>query len=175
MTKNNRKETWRKYVLSVLSLAVATTLSMGILTACTDDSSDSDDEDTTVSATDTQLLKNGNFEFYSDKDVEDVIDKHGVINTPTSWSFTAGSPTSDTASGIIDTADWDYFTKTGGYPFTTYTKDDEEVTTFASIDEAVAHWEDDNVSAYDRLKFLDIYEDEIDDLDEDSAEAELYA
>ena len=175
MTKNNRKETWRKYVLSVLSLAVATTLSMGILTACTDDPSDSDDEDTTVSATDTQLLKNGNFEFYSDRDVEDVIDKHGVINTPTSWSFTAGSPTSDTASGIINTADWDYFTKTGGYPFTTYTKDDEEVTTFASIDEAVAHWEDDNVSAYDRLKFLDIYEDEIDDLDEDSAEAELFA
>ena len=152
MAKNNRTETWRKYVLSVLSLTVATTLSLGVFTACSDGSEDSDDEDTTVSATDTQLIRNGNFEFYSDKE-----------------------PTSDTASGIIDTADWSYFTQTGGYPFSTYTKDDEEVTTFASIDEAAAHWEDDNVSAYDRLKFLEIYEDEIDDLDDGSDEAELFA
>ena len=174
MAKNNRKETWRKYVLSVLSLTVATTLSMGILTACTEDTEDPEDEDTTVSATDTQLLRNGNFEFYSDKDVEELIDRHGVINSPTNWSFTAGSPTSDTSSGIINTADWAYYTRTGGYPFKTYTKDDEEVTTFESIAEAVAHWEDENVSAYDRLNFLTIYEDEIDDLDSDSAEAELF-
>ncbi len=174
MAKNNRKETWRKYVLSVLSLTVATTLSMGILTACTEDTEDPEDEDTTVSATDTQLLRNGNFEFYSDKDVEELIDRHGVINSPTNWSFTAGSPTSDTSSGIINTADWAYYTRTGGYPFRTYTKDDEEVTTFESIAEAVAHWEDENVSAYDRLNFLTIYEDEIDDLDSDSAEAELF-
>ena len=175
MAKNNRTETWRKYVLSVLSLTVATTLSLGVFTACSDGPEDSDDEDTTVSATDTQLIRNGNFEFYSDKDVEEVIEKRGVVNTPNNWTFSAGTPTSDTASGIIDTADWSYFTQTGGYPFSTYTKDDEEVTTFASIDEAAAHWEDDNVSAYDRLKFLEIYEDEIDDLDDGSDEAELFA
>ena len=175
MAKNNRTETWRKYVLSVLSLTVATTLSLGVFTACSDGSEDSDDEDTTVSATDTQLIRNGNFEFYSDKDVEKLIEKHGVVNTPNNWTFSAGTPTSDTASGIIDSADWSYFTRTGGYPFSTYTKDDEEVTTFASIEEAAAHWEDDNVSAYDRLKFLDVYEDEIDDLDDDSEEAELFA
>lgn len=175
MAKNNRTETWRKYVLSVLSLTVATTLSLGVFTACSDGSDTSDDEDTTVSQADTQLLRNGNFEFYSDKDVEDVIDRHGVVNTPNNWTFSAGSPSSDTASGIINTADWTYFTSSGGYPFSTYTKDDEEVTTFASIEEAAAHWEDDNVSAYDRLKFLDLYEDEIDDLDDDSEEAELFA
>ena len=175
MAKNNRTETWRKYVLSVLSLTVATTLSLGVFTACSDGSEDSDDEDTTVSATDTQLIRNGNFEFYSDKDVEEVIEKRGVVNTPNNWTFSAGTPTSDTASGIIDTADWSYFTQTGGYPFSTYTKDDEEVTTFASVEEAAAHWEDDNVSAYDRLKFLEIYEDEIDDLDDGSDEAELFA
>ena len=73
MAKNNRTETWRKYVLSVLSLTVATTLSLGVFTACSDGPEDSDDEDTTVSATDTQLIRNGNFEFYSDKDVEEVI------------------------------------------------------------------------------------------------------
>ncbi len=174
MAKNNRKETWRKYVLSVLSLTVATSLSLGILTACTDDTQDTDDDDTTVSATDTQLIRNGNFEFYSDKDVEDVIEKYGVVNSPNNWTFGAGSPTSDTASGIVDTADWSYFTKTGGYNFSTYTKDDEEVTTFASIEEAAEHWEDDNVSAYDRLKFLEIYEDEIDDLDSGSEAAELF-
>ena len=174
MAKNNRKETWRKYVLSALSLTVATTLSLGILTACTDDTQDTDDDDSTVSATDTQLIRNGNFEFYSDKDIEEVREKLGVVNTPNNWTFSAGSPTSDTASGIIDAADWAYFTRTGGYPFTTYTKDDEEVTTFASVEDAAAHWEDENVSAYDRLKFLDIYEDEIDDLDENSAEAELF-
>ena len=106
MAKNNRKETWRKYVLSVLSLTVATSLSLGILTACTDDTQDTDDDDTTVSATDTQLIRNGNFEFYSDKDVEDVIEKYGVVNSPNNWTFGAGSPTSDTASGIVDTADW---------------------------------------------------------------------
>ena len=103
MAKNNRTETWRKYVLSVLSLTVATTLSLGVFTACSDGSDTSDDEDTTVSQADTQLLRNGNFEFYSDKDVEDVIDRHGVVNTPNNWTFSAGSPSSDTASGIINT------------------------------------------------------------------------
>lgn len=174
MAKFYQSEKWRKQALRLLSVTAAATLSLGVFASCAEATTEEED-DSSVSATDTQLIKNGNFEFYGDKDTEELIDKRGVINTPDSWSFTSGSPTSDTASGILDAAEWTYYTRTGGYAFSTYTKDGEDVTTFSSIDEAYAHWEDDTVSAYDRLKFLSLYEEEIDDLDANSKEAELFA
>ena len=175
---------WKKRTLTALSLALATTLSFGIFSACATNPDDGDDDtESKVAPTDTQIIKNGNFEFYSDKlvDPDDngkPLDKHNIISTPDSWSFTSGSPSSNTQSGVIDTKDWDYFTKTGGYSFKTFTKgegdDAKEVTTFETIAEAYANWENANVSAYDRLKFLDLFDDEIDDLSASSAEAKMF-
>lgn len=178
MAKFFQTEKWKKRTLTVLSVAFAASLSMGVFAACTTNSVNPEESDP-VSPTDTQLLRNGNFEFYSDNNQSDALKKLKGINSPDSWSFTSGSPSSDTASGIISMGEWAYFTRTGGYNFPTYMKgeegSEEEVTTFSSIDDAVAHWEDENVSAYDRIKFLDIYDEEIDALDSNSEAAKLFA
>ena len=152
---------FRRRSLTALTLALSASLTLGVLAACTTpDNTTEDEEEETTSQTDTQKIRNGNFEFYSEMDVEDKKEKLDLISSPTSWSFTSGSPTSDTTSGIIDTTEWNYLSASGR--------------ALTSIEDAYAHWNDDEVTAYDRLKFLDEFEDEIDDLDSDSAEAKLF-
>ena len=183
MAKIFENKKWKKKTLTALSVALAASLSFGVLAACATTTEEPEEEEK-VAPTDTQVIKNGNFEFYSDKlvDPDDngkPLGKYNIISTPDSWSFTSGSPSSDTKSGVIDSKDWNYFTKTGGYSFKTFTKgegdDAKEVTTFQTIAEAYANWENENVSAYDRLKFLDIFSEEIEDLDSASDEAKLFA
>jgi len=173
MAKFYFSDKWRKRSLTALSLSLVATLSLGFMTACTTASDDNDDDDdnTSVSATDTQLLRNGNFEFYADRD-EKFEDKRVLISTPNSWSFTAGSPTSDTASGIVNTEEWNKLNATGGYSFTEYEKGDKTVKTFKDFAEAKAHWTDDNVSVYDRLQFLSIYKNDLEKLEKEDAENE---
>ena len=152
---------FRRRSLTALTLALSASLTLGVLAACTaPDNTTEDEEEETTSQTDTQKIRNGNFEFYSEMDVEDKKEKLDLISSPTSWSFTSGSPTSDTTSGIIDTTEWNYLSASGR--------------ALTSVADAYAHWNDDEVTAYDRLKFLDEFEDEIDDLDSDSAEAKLF-
>ncbi len=152
---------FRRRSLTALTLALSASLTLGVLAACTTpDNTTEDEEEETTSQTDTQKIRNGNFEFYSEMDVEDKKEKLDLISSPTSWSFTSGSPTSDTTSGIIDTTEWNYLSTSGR--------------ALTSVEDAYAHWNDDEVTAYDRLKFLDEFEDEIDDLDSDSAEAKLF-
>lgn len=152
---------FRRRSLTALTLALSASLTLGVLAACTTpDNTTEDEEEETTSQTDTQKIRNGNFEFYSEMDVEDKKEKLDLISSPTSWSFTSGSPTSDTTSGIIDTTEWNYLSASGR--------------ALTSVEDAYAHWNDDEVTAYDRLKFLDEFEDEIDDLDSDSAEAKLF-
>lgn len=167
--------------MAVASVMLASTFTLAFFAACAEDS-DEDDDNTSVSATDTQTIKNGNFEFYSEMD-EDVTDRLALINSPTSWSFTAGSPSSTVNSGILDTSTeaWNNITRTGGYAFETYEYSGEnsdyvgtEVTTFTSIADAIAHWEDEGVNAYDRLYFYEIYQDDIDALDDDDEQATFF-
>lgn len=156
------RKKFRRRSIAALTLALSATLTLSALAACapvSDDTTD-DEEETTASQTDTQKIRNGNFEFYSEMDVEDRKEKLDLISSPTSWSFTSGSPTSDAASGIIDTTEWNYLSASG-----------RELT---SVEDAVAHWNDDAVTAYDRLKFLNDFEDEIDDLDSGSDAAKLF-
>ncbi len=156
------KQKFRRRSLAALTLALSATLTLSALAACApaDDTADDEEEETTTSQTDTQKIRNGNFEFYSEMDVEDRKEKLDLISSPDSWSFTSGSPTSDSKSGLIDTTEWNYLSTQG-----------RELT---SVEDAVAHWNDDEVTAYDRLKFLDAFEDEIDDLDSDSEAAQLF-
>ncbi len=183
MAKFSKTSKWKKRTLTALSIALASSFTLGLLAACTTEETTPEEDDSTVSATDTQLLRNGNFEFYNEKETE-IAERLTLINSPTSWAFTSGSPSSTTTSGVIDASEeaWGDLTRSGGYNFTTYTYsgenddyDGEEVTTFASIADAMAHWTDENVSAYDKLYFLEIYGDDIDELDETSAEAEFFA
>lgn len=179
MAKFYQSEKWRKRALSVTAVALSAAFSLGVFAACTDNDDDDDDDTSSVSAVDTQTIKNGNFEFYSEKE-DDYEDKRAFINSPSSWSFSSGSPSSSATSGIIDTSEdaWKDLTQTGGYSFTTYTYSGEnsdyenkDVTTFSGFDEAMAHWSDDNVSTYDRLYFLEIYQDDLDAIEEDDADA----
>lgn len=158
---------WKKRTLTALSATLALSLSLGILSAC-NDSTDEDEEDNTVAAqTDTQLIKNGNFEFYGDKPLE-FSKRKNFINSPDSWTNSRGSdslgtaPSSDTKSGIVDTAEWE-----------TLSVSKLGENKFSSVADAMARWEDGSI--YDRLKFYDEFEDELDDLDKNSEESKFFA
>lgn len=134
---------------AIVALALTATLSLGLFSACTEPKEE--EKETPASKADTQLIKNGNFEFYSDNNQTDKKDKLNLINTPDSWSRSTGTdgngnsaPSSDVTSGIINTAEWDYFSRTGR--------------AFSSKEDALAHWEDENVTAYDRVKFYRDYD-----------------
>ena len=162
---------WKKRSLTALSLALSLSLSAGILTACGGAPSSNDEEDDDTATTleaDNQTLKNGNFEFYSEMNTE-LADKRALIYSPTSWSFTSGSPSSDTASGIINSnaEEWNYLTKSTK-PL--LLKDEEgkvrhyengkgNATLAEIMDNAMNNWKE--ASAYDRLEFLKEYSTEL--------------
>ena len=157
---------WKKRTLTALSVALATSLSLGIFSAC-DAGDDEDDDDTVAAQTDTQLIKNGNFEFYGDKPLA-AEKRKNFINSPDSWTNSRGSdslgtaPSSDTKSGIVDAEEWE-----------TLSVSKLGENKFSSIADAMARWEQGSI--YDRLKFYDEFEDELDDLDSKSEEKEFFA
>jgi len=152
---------WKKRLATVVSVGMAAALSLGILSACGEPDDKEEEKDTPAAKTDTQLIKNGDFEFYSEM-TSDKDDLRAVLNSPTSWSFTSGSPSSDTKSGLINVGDdyWNYFTKSGR--------------AFTSVQDAYEHWNDEAVTVYDRLKFYEDYEKEIDKLSSSSEEKKLF-
>ncbi len=147
----------KKRIIAVLAVAMAASLSAGFLTACnTSTSDDDDDEQESVVKTDTQLIKNGNFEFYTESTETDLNEKRILINSVNNWtnSYTSAggstAPSSEAKSGIVNTAEWEYLTQPGR--------------AFTDTEDALANWEDEDVHAYDRLKF---YEDNAIDSDDD--------
>lgn len=160
---------WKKRTLTALSVALAGALSMGILAACTtEEEPGSDEQEESVARTDTQLIKNGDFEFYSEM-TKELNDKRALLNTPTSWSFTSGSPSSDTKSGLINVAqdEWDSLTKSS---FSLISADGTEAADI--ISHGYTHW--DEASIYDRLQFLQKYSKEIGELSSSSDESKLF-
>ncbi len=150
---NGKRKRW----VALTSLALSATLSLGVLAACGGNETPPEEEEPEVSTpTDTQVIKNGNFEFFSEMTETKLSERRNLINDPTSWSITTVSPSSDTKSGIIDTKaeTWDYLTKPGR--------------AFTDIDDAYEHWDDEDVTAYDRLKFLDEHDTEIGELESGS-------
>ncbi len=80
---------------------------VGLTAACDASSSSStDDEQEQAAKIDTQVLKNGNFEFYDDKDGK------YLISSPNNWSAGSAGNSSDSMSGIINTdyEKWQAFT-----------------------------------------------------------------
>ncbi len=155
----------KRRLVAALSILLSATLSLGIMSACNKTGGDdTEEEEKTPSATDIQLLKNGNFEFYGEMDEEDRDERRAFINSPTDWSFSSGSPSSDTSSGIVNIGDWDYMTKPsagaeGLVPAEPNKDEDGKETTYeltdAVIEKATSLWE--KASLYDRLKFYKYY------------------
>ena len=175
MAKNYWKEKWRKRLAIGTVAALSLSLALGTFTACkSGDDSDDDDDETTASRTDTQLIKNGDFEFYGEMDKE-LTDKRAFINSPNNWSFTSGSPSSNTSSGIINTnkEEWDAYTDLVHRLVPEEdTPEEEKPSDAQAISEAMAHWSE--ASVYDRLQFLDYYEEAIKDLSASSSEKKFF-
>lgn len=162
---------WKRRWAIGLSVSMAAVLSLGVFAACNnpDDGKDDEDEESAAMPADTQLLKNGNFEFYSEMTKEED-ELRAILNTPTSWSFSSGSPSSDTKSGLLDLKYWESFSKSK-YEY-------------KSVADAYANWDEGNI--YDRLNFFykcdnpsnnsqyDPFEDAYEALSSDSAEKKFF-
>lgn len=106
----------RRGVIVALSVALSATFSLGLFAACAGEPETPSEEEPpqdveTNESTDTQLLKNGNFEFYAEKE-KAVEDKRAFINSPTNWRATSGSGSyaSLTSSGIVNVDEWETIT-----------------------------------------------------------------
>jgi len=102
--KKKRSTVFKTTVMSFA--AIATSLTFG-MAACSNGNGNSDDEDDkTTTKIDSQIIKNGNFEFYSDN--------KGLypISNPDSWTGSTNGSSSASMSGVIDTRKerWDYLT-----------------------------------------------------------------
>lgn len=105
MAKNNYKFKKTKKALIAVLLASAVSCT-GLAAACAD-GSNSGSSDSTPKKEDTQLLKNGDFEFYTTP-TEEALKKDKakyLIKTPVSGTWTSGGDSSNTKSGIIGTTD----------------------------------------------------------------------
>ena len=113
MSRNYSKKRRLKYVL----FAAACTASFafgGFAAACDKPDDSDDDEEQTTSREDSQLLKNGDFEYFDvPAKKKDQPAPQYLINTPKNW--THGGTTSYTMSGIIGTSakDWAALTREG--------------------------------------------------------------
>ena len=110
MAKHNYKKSRFKYVLLASVCATACVFS-GIASACGNNTEDEDEKDKTTTKEDSQLLKNGNFEFFTiPEKKKDGNEPVYLIKTPDSWS--RGGTSSYTMSGIISTSEtaWEKMT-----------------------------------------------------------------
>ncbi|MDE7452976.1 MAG: hypothetical protein K2N22_01045, partial [Clostridia bacterium] len=97
MAKHYSKKRRLKYLLVALTCTASFALT-GLAAACKDNPEETPDDKNT-SIEDTQLLKNGNFEFFTEPTDEKAV---YLINSPSNWS---SGGTSYTKSGIIGTSD----------------------------------------------------------------------
>lgn len=95
-----------KAILGVAT--VATSLLIGMTAACATNGGNDEEEEKNPSKLDTQIIKNGNFEFYDDN--------KGLypISNPDNWSYSSNGSSSTSKSGVIDVSKkgWDYLTDT---------------------------------------------------------------
>ncbi len=115
MAKNHYKSKKTKKALIAVLLATAVSCT-GLAAAC-GGGSDNDSTDTAPKKEDTQLLKNGDFEFFTTPTEEALKEDKAkyLIKTPTSGTWSSGGDSSNTKSGIIGTTDtaWNALTETG--------------------------------------------------------------
>lgn len=152
MTRSTFNKKQKRRALMALGLACVTSFSMCLFTACDDDDSNKDSSSTTK--TDTGLISNGNFEYYTDDS------NLKLIVTPSGWTNSVGTDkNSDSASssaaksGIINTESsvWKDMTTSSYTP--------------TNVKDAEKNWE--NMTAKDRLAFYDRIEDlEFEDSDD---------
>ncbi|MDE5728594.1 MAG: hypothetical protein K2I20_00250, partial [Clostridia bacterium] len=111
MAKNHYK--FKKTRKALIAVLLATAVSCtGLAAACANN--DDDSTDNTPKKEDTQLLKNGDFEFFNTP-TEEALKKDKaryLIKTPVSGTWSSGGDSSNAKSGIIGTTKtaWDALT-----------------------------------------------------------------
>ena len=137
----------RKKQLLALSLSLLMASSVAGLAACTSDSSTSTSSSSSSSTTtekDTGIITNASFKTFNTNDGKNLIGK-----TVTGWTrSTISNLTSTSASGIISTKTEDWDNLTGSKVV-----DPDKLT----VEQAKAQW--DNMSAKDRILFMEAWED----------------
>ena len=85
---------------------LATSCALAFAPACSTTSDSTEEDENTSTKQDTQLIKNGNFEFYDDNDGT------YFISSPDNWTIGTTGNSSNSMSGIIDTSKsgWDELT-----------------------------------------------------------------
>lgn len=162
MAKNYLKNSKTRKTLTALLAAAAITCT-GFAAACAKTDDSTSNEDLATKQEDTQLLKNGNFEFFnypSAKNLESGKAKY-LIKTPDSWS--RGGDSSNAMSGIIGTSEsaWSQLT-------------DSELTDKLEFNDSLSST-DDNYVNYNGMKARDIlYKDTYAALLKDDAVADSY-
>ena len=150
----------KKFLALLLSFLMVSSTSLAFV-ACDDDTDDTDDDTTTSTVeTDTARINNGSFEFVDTEDETTLL-----YTSPTGWSKdTSGtSSSSSTAkSGIVNVEEkaWKNLTQSSL----------DGVDAPETADAAAALW--DSMSAYDKLKFYETWEDG--DHDDDVEDLDFY-
>ncbi len=153
--KNSKHKKLLALCLSLMmaSSAIATLAACGASSSSSSDSSDTETESTETVDKDPGVspILNASFQYNSKKAT------NLIITDTSGWSKTTSGQTSKTTSGIIDVSDekWNNLTKSK------LDKDPAELT----VAEAKENWS--KMSAYDKLKFAEAYEDETDEDFED--------
>ncbi|MBQ4268969.1 MAG: hypothetical protein IJB97_04900, partial [Clostridia bacterium] len=160
--KSIKNSKYKKFIALCLSVMMVSS-AVATLAACKDSSSSSDgttdDSTETTTEKDTSTITNGSFEFNTKKDTT------LIVTSPSGWtrstnSATSGSASSSqSASGIIDTASESWTDLTASSIEAELNKKPEELT----VAEAKANWS--KMSSYDKLKFFEAYEEADDDND----------
>lgn len=140
MTKHNKHKS--KKLLALLFAGCMLSATLGGLAACgaKTTTKDPDDSEVTVTEKDDGRISNAKFEIFDDNDGKNLI-----ITSPKGWTRSAGSSgkgtatSSNAASGIVDTENWETYTATSDLPHET-------------VAEAEANWE--NLTTRDKLEFL---------------------
>lgn len=150
MTTRNKKNRINKLLALCLS-AFMVSAAGASLAACGSEEGEVDQSEVTQSEVDSARIKNGSFEFFDDNGGKNLI-----ITSPTGWSKSTGSSasgsasSSQTASGIVDTAEdaWKQIASSSGLAHSTEA-------------DARANW--DNLTARDKLEFYQTWEEENED------------
>lgn len=144
MTKYNKRKS--KKLLALLFAGFMLSATTASFAACSKTvATDDNASEVTVEKSDDSRISNGSFEFFNDNDGKNLI-----VTSPTGWTRSAGSSSSGTAlsssskSGIVDTKNWETFTKTSGKAPST-------------LEEATANWSE--LTVRDQLKFIKEWED----------------
>lgn len=136
-----RKNTSKNKLFALLLTAFFASASAGVLSACSkkDDTKVDQSEISTDQTTDSSRIKNGSFEFDTEKETTPIV------TSPKNWSRSSVL-TSKAASGVVDTESsaWDKLTKSGNI-------------TPTSESEAAEKWAD--MNTYDRLQYIKKWKD----------------